>query len=125
MLVGTWPDDAAMERSESNSVRIFFRQLATVLCAIRGWTQRHSLLTGCLALLLAGYIGSYLWLSRRGFTEAERLGMPGFYYFTAEDTDAWRWKQHICAAFFAPLNAIDCRLGTGMAAGHEPLWSLE
>jgi hypothetical protein len=113
-----------MEESESQTVRIF-HQLAAVLRAMRRWAQRHPLLTACLALLLFAYVGSYFRLSRRGFAEAERSGMSGFHYFTAEHTDEWRLKQHACAVLFAPLNKIDCCFGTGMPVAHEPLWSLE
>jgi hypothetical protein len=83
--------------------------------------RRRSLLIG---LLLAVYVGSYLWLSRRGYEEAERFNMCGFYYFTPEPTPEWRFKNYGCVRLFAPLNVLDCALGTGRPPGCEPLWGL-
>jgi hypothetical protein len=40
------------------------------------------------ALLFAVYVDSYLWLSRRGYEQADRWNCRGFYYFTPELTDA-------------------------------------
>jgi hypothetical protein len=114
-----------MEGSTDSPVRVFIRQLAAVIRAARNGVQRHRRLSACLSLLLVAYVGSYVWLFRRGFAESQRFGVPGFHYFTAEDSDEWRRKQHICAVLFAPLNKIDCWLGTGMEVAHEPLWSLE
>ncbi len=75
-------------------------------------------------LLLATYVGSYLWLSRRGYEQADEWHCAGFYYFTPDDTNAWRIKNYGCAFAFRPLNAIDRLLGTGRPVAAEPLWGL-
>jgi hypothetical protein len=77
-----------------------------------------------LVLVLAVYGASYLWLSRRGYAEADQWNCRGFFYFTPEDSDAWRVKHFGCAEVFAPLNGIDCVLGTGRSPAAEPLWGL-
>jgi hypothetical protein len=77
-----------------------------------------------IGLLLATYLGSYWWLSRRGYAEADRYGMAGFYYFLPEDTRAWRYKNYGCVILFWPLNGIDRSLGLGRSPASEPLWGL-
>ncbi len=76
------------------------------------------------ALLLVAYLGSYLWLSRRGYAEADQYGMVGFYYFLPENSDSWRYKNYGCVFLFWPLNAIDRALGFGRHPASEPLWGL-
>ncbi len=49
-------------------------------------TPRRYLLL--LAVLFGVYLTSYLWLSRRGYAEADRWNLCGFYYLTPEPTDA-------------------------------------
>jgi hypothetical protein len=78
----------------------------------------------CLFLALVIYTASYLGLSRRGYAEADRCNIHGFYYFAPEDTDAWRVKHFTCAALYAPANALDSELGTGRPPACEPLWRL-
>ena len=46
------------------------------------------------ALLVAGYVASYLWLSRRGYEQADEWHCVGFFYFTPEPTDAWRLTDY-------------------------------
>lgn len=75
---------------------------------------------GALVLLL--YLGSYVVLSRRGYAEADRYGIKGFYYFLPEDSDAWRLKNFGCVLLFSPLNAVDRGLGFGRRPAAEPLW---
>jgi hypothetical protein len=75
------------------------------------------------ALLLL-YVGSYVALSRRGYAEADQFNMKGFYYFTPEDSDAWRWKNYGCVTLFRPINAVDRWLGFGRHPASEPLWGL-
>jgi hypothetical protein len=77
-----------------------------------------------LTALLAVYVGCYLGLSRRGFEEADRYNMKGFYYVPLENSDAWHRKQRIYRFVFAPANAVDRALGTGRPVGCEPLWGL-
>ena len=75
-------------------------------------------------LLSLLYVGTYLGLSRRGYAEAERYGMKGFYYFAPEDSFRWRFGNLCCQVAFKPLNAVDCWLGFGMSPAFEPLWGL-
>ncbi len=77
----------------------------------------------CLVLLLA-YVATYVLLSRRGYAEAERDEMEGFYYFTPEESRVWRWKNFACVVIFYPLNLVDRGLGWGRAPGSEPMWRL-
>jgi hypothetical protein len=77
-----------------------------------------------LLALLVFYVGSYLGLSRRGFLEANQWNLVGFYYFTPENTDGWRTKNHACVLVYAPINMLDCELGTGRVPAKEPMWSL-
>jgi hypothetical protein len=75
-------------------------------------------------LFLSVYIESYLWLSRRGYEQADRWNCRGFYYFMPRPTDEWRVKNYGCAFLFAPLNRIDRARGTGRPPACEPLWGL-
>ena len=84
--------------------------------------KRRLLVFGALLLLL--YVGSYVALSRRGYAEADQYNMKGFYYFSPEDSEAWRWKNYGCAYLFWPINAVDRWLGFGRHPGCEPLWGL-
>jgi hypothetical protein len=70
------------------------------------------------------YVGSYVVLSRRGYAEADRYNMKGFYYFFPENSAAWRWKNYGCMHLFRPLNALDRWLGLGRHPASEPLWGL-
>jgi hypothetical protein len=76
------------------------------------------------ALVFVVYVGSYLWLSRRGYEQADRWNCRGFYYLTPENTDVWRKKNSGCVYLYAPLNDLDRGLGTGRAPASEPLWGL-
>jgi len=76
------------------------------------------------ALLLVVYVGSYYVLSRRGYAEADRYDMKGFYYFTPENTDSWRLRNYTCVDLFLPLNAADRWLGFGRYPTCAPLWGL-
>ncbi|MCI0459973.1 MAG: hypothetical protein L0Z62_23730 [Gemmataceae bacterium] len=86
--------------------------------------RRRKKLVLALALLLVTYLGLYLWLSRRGYAEADQYRMAGFYYFSPEDTDAWRFKNYGCVFLFSPLNWVDRSLGFGRSPAAEPLWRL-
>jgi len=76
------------------------------------------------ALLLLLYVGSYAALSRRGYAEADQYHMKGFYYFSPEESDAWRWKNYGCVKLFWPINVVDRWLGFGRHPASEPLWGL-
>src|SRR5438552_19106212 len=75
-------------------------------------------------LLLAAYLGSYVWLSRRGYAEADQYGMVGFYYFPPENSVAWRFKNHGCMFLYCPLNFVDRSIGLGWYLAFERLWTL-
>ena len=74
--------------------------------------------------LLLFYVGSYAALSRRGYAAAYQYNMKGFYYFSPEDSDAWRRKNYGCVTLFRPINAVDRWLGFGPHPASEPLWGL-
>jgi hypothetical protein len=76
------------------------------------------------AILLLVYVGSYLVLSRRGFTEADQYHMDGFYFLTPEDTGEWRFWNYACVYVYYPLIEADQLVGTGRAPGKEPLFRL-
>jgi hypothetical protein len=67
------------------------------------------------SLLFILYVGSYLFLSRRGMAEARSYRAPGFWYLFPENADAWR---------FWNFGLLDQKLGTGMAFAAEPLWGI-
>jgi hypothetical protein len=78
-----------------------------------------------LGALLLLYVGSYAALSRRGYAEADQYNMNGgFYYFSPDSSEAWRWKNYGCAHLFWPINAVDRWLGLGRHPACEPLWGL-
>lgn len=76
------------------------------------------------AFLLFLYIGSYLWLSRRGFDEARAWNAKGFYFFSPQDSDTWRYANQTCVYLYSPLIVVDEQLGTGMSPASEPMWGL-
>ncbi|HEY1784706.1 MAG TPA: hypothetical protein VGG30_04125, partial [Pirellulales bacterium] len=63
-------------------------------------------------MLLAGYVGSYAWLSRRGALETRDSGIDGFLYVPTAEIMATQdlRKHHRLAVFYAPANAVDCAL---------------
>jgi hypothetical protein len=77
-----------------------------------------------LAVFLLLYVGSYAVLSRRGYAEADRYNMKGFYYLTPEKTVQWRFENSTCIYLYLPLNVADQWLGTGRSPASEPLWGL-
>jgi hypothetical protein len=86
--------------------------------------RKRWLLCAVVVLVFIIYVGSYLWLSRRGYAEADRYRMQGFYYFAPEDTDAWRNKNFGCVVLYWPLNAVDRLFGFGRYPAAEPLFHL-
>jgi hypothetical protein len=87
----------------------------------RKW-KRLLLVFGVLLLLL--YVGTYGVLSRRGYAKADQYNLEGFYYFSLEDSDAWRLKNYGCVYLFWPINSVDRWLGLGRHPASEPLWGL-
>lgn len=86
--------------------------------------RRYKQLLVIVTLLLGVYVSSYIWLSRRGYAEADQYNIKGFYYFFPESSDAWRFKNYGCVFLFWPLNAVDRGLGFGRYPASEPLWGL-
>jgi hypothetical protein len=84
--------------------------------------KRSLTVIGTLLLLL--YVGAYAGLSRRGYAEAHRDHLAGFYYFPPKDSGAWRVVNYGCVLLFYPLNALDRWLGFGLPPACEPLWGL-
>ena len=76
------------------------------------------------APLLVAYLSSYLWLSRRGYAEADTYNIVGFYYLPPKNSDAWRYENYGCVFLFRPLNVVDRLLGYGRYPAAEPLWGL-
>lgn len=89
-----------------------------------GEPRRNHLVAVIVGVVFLLYVTSYVALSRRGYAEMDRWNASGFYYFSPEDTDAWRFRNTACIHVFWPLNAIDRAIGVGRAPAHEPLWSL-
>jgi hypothetical protein len=88
-----------------------------------GWTKR-SVAVVVLISLLAGYVSSYIVLSRRGTAWCEAHNVDGLYFFPPEDTGQWRRWNYGCVAFFYPLIVLDNWIGTGKDFGREPTWRL-
>ena len=86
--------------------------------------KRNKILIVFLCVFIAAYVTSYVWLSRRGYAEADQHGFIGFYYFVPEDSDAWRYKNNSCISLYWPLNFVDRFVGIGRYPASEPLWDL-
>lgn len=84
----------------------------------------RTLIISLLLVVLILYVSSSLVCSRRGFADADRYGMAGFYFFHPEPTDEWRRRNYGFVYFYYPLIHIDRWLGTGRAPAGEPLWNL-
>ena len=81
-------------------------------------------LLAVICVVVATYISSYLVLSRRGFAQANRMRVEGFYFLTPRDTNTWRQWNYGLARFYAPLIALDNGIGTGRQVASEPLWEI-
>lgn len=77
-----------------------------------------------LVFLFGLYLGSYVALSRRGYDDARRYNIKGFFYFPPEDSDDWQFRNYTCVWLFAPLNQVDQWLGLGRPPGCAPLFRL-
>ena len=77
-----------------------------------------------LAVLFACYLGSYIWLSRRGYAEADRYHSDGFYYITPENSNSWTIRNRSCVYLYFPLNFVDRILGLGRSPACDPLMEL-
>lgn len=85
---------------------------------------RQKSLAYALFFLFIAYVGSYLYLSRRAYVQADRWNAPGFWYFTPQPTASWRRLNGACVYLYWPLNAIDRAVGLGRAPASEPMWGL-
>jgi hypothetical protein len=74
--------------------------------------------------MIAIYVLTYVVLSRRGYAEADRYDLEGFYYVFPENTDAWRFGNRACEIVFLPLNQFDQWLSLGRCPAFEPLFSV-
>jgi hypothetical protein len=77
---------------------------------------------GVICLIM--YVGLYAALSRRGYAEADSYQMEGFYYFTPEETEQWRFRNLVCVYLFWPINVVDRALGLGRCPAFPPLYGL-
>lgn len=98
------------------------------------WMKKRYAVAAALlfATLFSTYVVAYLVLSRRGYADARRFPAPkSFYYLPPKQTEAWpkqteAWRRNnlACIHLFAPLNAIDRKLGLGMdPSARDPGWS--
>jgi hypothetical protein len=79
-------------------------------------SRRRRRLAWAAAILLAVYLGSYLFLSRRGDAWCRPRGCIGFFYALPTDTPRW-WTLHkVCFLVYRPANWLDRELGTGRSA---------
>jgi hypothetical protein len=76
-------------------------------------------------LLLTLYVGSYLYLSRKGIAECDALGYTGLYFSPPVRGREWEDWNFRCVWFYWPLIKVDRWLGTGREPGCVPLWGLE
>lgn len=77
-----------------------------------GWVRRHRRFVATAAALLAVYVGSYLYLSRRAGPWCEAHG-SFLLYVLPPDTRHW-WTLHKVAFWvYAPANWVDRQIGTG------------
>ena len=80
--------------------------------SVAAWLRRKPRVLIILAFvlaLLAAYLGSYLYLSRRGMREAKALRMTDFRYIPVEEAlqeEDLSWHTTL-ALFYAPANAVD------------------
>src|SRR6266568_4177416 len=66
-----------------------------------------------LTLYLLCYVTTYLALSRRGYNEAAKWNMYGFYYLPPSNSFTQCTLNDVCVGVFYPLNKIDQGLGYG------------
>jgi hypothetical protein len=85
---------------------------------------RRWVIVAVLLTLFSVYVSSYVVLSRRGFAQADEWHADGFYFFTPQDSTAWRFANYSLVVIYYPLIFIDNALGTGRPIAHEPLWRL-
>ena len=76
-------------------------------------------------IILLLYMTSYFVLSRRGYAEARRMDLDGFYYVTPENSQRWELLNGFCRVIYWPLNTIDCYTGYGWSPAADPLWDIE
>ena len=87
--------------------------------------RRAQLVAVLVLVMVAVYLGAYIALSRTGYADADRLGVEGFYYCTADGLPTRDRAHVICSVVFWPVNAVDRLLGFGRAPAALPLRNLE
>jgi hypothetical protein len=69
------------------------------------------------------YVASYTVLSRRGFKEAERYRMEGFYFVPVDNPAMFRVHSAL-TLLYAPLIWLEQAAGTGRAPSSSPMFEL-
>lgn len=87
--------------------------------------RRAQLVAVLVLVTIAIYLGAYIALSRTGYADADRLGVEGFYYCTADVPPTCDRVHAICSVVFWPVNAVDRLLGFGRVPAARPLRNLE
>jgi hypothetical protein len=96
----------------------------SVAKAVRTW-RRIWWLAAVVGLLLVLYVGSYVYLSRRGMAEAAAAGWPYFFYCPMADVVPYQNlpRQHRLALdLFDPLNKLDRAWFGGGQPCHGITW---
>ena len=86
--------------------------------------MRRTVFRLCPVLALLSYVGSYGILSRLGFTEADRYGIRGFYFFLPDGTARTSLLNQGGVVIYYPLITVDGWLGTGRPPASEPMVDL-
>ncbi len=85
----------------------------------RGWFRR--IMAALLFAAFLSYLGSYLYLSRRGDEEAKRYGMKGFLYVPVDEVIKSQdmTGHYVLECFYSPINLVDmlCFDGPAPCAG--------
>lgn len=77
------------------------------------------------SILLVIYVAAYFALSRRGYVEARRQHLDGFFYVSPFTKRVWYSLNRVCRVVFWPLNKLDCLTGNGMSPACDPLMGLD
>jgi hypothetical protein len=70
---------------------------------------RYFITIAVVITLLSTYIGSYIYLSRRGMREAATYSLKGFLYIPVKEATSEQemGRHYDRATFYAPANAVD------------------
>lgn len=79
-----------------------------------------------LAVLLVGYIATYLLLTRQAMAKSEQYGLSGYFFvFPPENTDEWRAAESPYRLLFMPLIMLEYQFGSKTLPGHPPCFTFE